>query len=277
MTQRLAILYLAAAVVWAQAPEREAAAVTGRVVSAADGSPLAGALVVLGGAATEKMWTGADGRFRLAADSQRTYLLVTAKAGFHTNEGRVVVDGTAPEETEIRLIPESVIAGTAAGPAGEPLEDAVVTLWAQSERLGDIPTLSRRMNTRVDDRGQFRLPGVRAGNYLLTLEPTAAPAPEGVERLTAAPSLYPEPSGAAGFATLRVRPGEHIENVDFRTGPDGIGWPSDRVQRLPSRSLPPQRGVYCSGPRDGNCRRRIVLPRRLGARRLRARGQQQEA
>jgi hypothetical protein len=111
-------------------------------------------LVVLGGAATEKTWTGPDGRFRLAADSERTFLLVTSKAGFHTNEGRVTVDGTESAESEIRLVPESVIAGTAVDPEDHPLQDAVVTLWAKSERLGDIPTLSRRMNTRVDDRGQ---------------------------------------------------------------------------------------------------------------------------
>lgn len=213
MTTRIAILYLVAVSLWAQ----DSASVSGRVVSAADGSPLASALVLLRTTSAERTWTGPDGRFRLTGVPTGTYSVLTSKAGFHDDQRRrqVTADGGA-QDLVIRLKPASVIAGTAIGSDGEPLEGATVSLWEQPDRLGNVPALAERDSAIVDDLGRFRLHGLRAGNYLLTLAPAAAPAPEGVERLTAAPLLYPEPSGLEALATLPLRAGERVENIDFR-------------------------------------------------------------
>jgi hypothetical protein len=213
MTPRVAILYLLAVSVWAQ----NSAAVTGRVVSATDGSPLSGALVLVRTTSVTKTWTGSDGRFRLADVPTGTHGVLISKAGFHSDQRRrEVVAGNAPPDLFIRLTPESVVAGTALGPGGEPLEGSKVSLWEQPDRFGNLPSLTERASVIVDDLGRFRLHGLRAGNYLLTLAPTATPAPGGVERLIAAPALYPEASGVGTLATLRLRPGERIENIEFR-------------------------------------------------------------
>lgn len=217
MTLRVVILCLAAAAVWAQAPERDSAALTGRVVSGADGAPLAGALVLVRTASTPKVWTGPDGRFRLTGIPAGTFAVLANKAGFHPDQRRQQLGmGGTSQELVFRLTPESLIAGTAFGPDGAPLEGARIALWEQPDRLGDMPVLLERRGATVDDRGRFRLHALWAGNYLLTLEPAAAPAPEGVERLTVAPMLYPEPRGLGSLATLRLRPGEQVENIDFR-------------------------------------------------------------
>jgi Carboxypeptidase regulatory-like domain len=217
MTQRIAILCLLSAASWAQAPPT----VSGRVVSAIDGSPLPGALVLVRTTSIAKTWTGPDGRFRLAGVPTGTYGLLATKAGFHSDQRRQQVAAGDAEEIVIRLTPESLIAGTAVGPDGAPLEGAAIALWEQPDRLGNVPTLVERQNVTVDDLGRFRLHGLRAGNYLLELYPTAAPAPDGVKRLTAAPLLYPEPSVLGALATLRLRPGEHVENLDLRASEPG--------------------------------------------------------
>lgn len=217
MTLRIAILCLVGATVWAQTPQRDGAAVTGRVVSAADSSPLAGVLVLLRATSVEKTWTGPDGRFRLAEVPAGNYGVVASKAGYHVDQRRQqVAAGAGAQELLIRLTPESLIAGTAGGPDGAPLEGATIALWEQPDRLGNVPILTERRSVTVDDLGRFRLHGLRAGNYLLALKPTTAPAPDGVERLNVTPLLYPEPSGLGGLATLRLRPGEKVENIDFR-------------------------------------------------------------
>lgn len=222
MTLRIAILCLAAGTVWAQSPPRDIAALTGRVVSAADGSPLSGALVLVRTSSVEKTWTGPDGRFRLSGVPTGTYGVLASKAGFHSDQRRQqVAAGGEAQELLIRLTPQSVIGGTAVGSDGEPLEGATVALWEQPDRLGNVPALSERARVIVDDLGRFRLHGLRAGNYLLALEPAAAPAPDGVERLTATPLLHPEPSGLGAVATVRLRPGERVENIDFRAADPG--------------------------------------------------------
>lgn len=220
MTLRIAIMCLAASVLWGQTSERETVA-AGRVVSAADGSPLFAALVMSPTGSRARTWTGPDGRFRLVGVPTGPYVLLASKAGFHRNERRQQSAEGDGQEIVIRLTPESLIAGTAVDSEGAPMEGATITLWEQPDRLGNVPTLSGRQNVTVDDLGRFRLHGLRAGNYVLALEPAAAPAPDGVERLAAPPMLYPQPSGKGDLATLRIRPGERVENVDFRAGEAG--------------------------------------------------------
>ena len=215
---RITILCLVASAVWAQ----DSTALTGRVVSAADGAPLVNALVVVRTTSMEKTWTGPDGRFRLAGVPTGTYGMLVSKPGFHSEERRLqLAAGGGAQELLFRLTPESVIAGTAVRPDGAPLQGARISLWEQPDRLGNVPTLDEREDVTVDDLGRFRLHGLRAGNYLLALEPTAAPSPEGVERLTATPLLYPEPIGQGTLGTLRLRAGEQVENIDFRAADPG--------------------------------------------------------
>ena len=135
MMLRITILCLVASAVWAQ----DSTALTGRVVSAADGAPLVNALVVVRTTSMEKTWTGPDGRFRLAGVPTGTYGMLVSKPGFHSEERRLqLAAGGGAQELLFRLTPESVIAGTAVRPDGAPLQGARISLWEQPDRLAAV-------------------------------------------------------------------------------------------------------------------------------------------
>lgn len=220
MILRIAILCLLAAALTAQEPASGLASITGRVISAVDGAPLPGSLILLRGASSEKTWAGSDGRFRLSGLAPGTLTLLVSKAGHHIDQRRQrIVAGEAVAGIIVRLLPQAVISGTAVGADGEPLEGATALLWQQPDRLGELPSIVMRRGEIINDLGEFRFYGLYPGDYIVTLEPPETPAPQGRTVLTAAPMIYPPAGSVSELALLRVKAGDHIDNVDFRAGP----------------------------------------------------------
>ncbi len=151
------------------------AEVRGRVF-AADGSPLAGARVVLAPAdgfasfswdrsrvEGEGLETGADGRFTLGGlGTERMRILATAEGHALHRSGTV----RAGQELEIQLGAMHELNGLLVDADGSPVAGGEITLMPQDP--GDSGFGMLRMDhARTEADGSFRLEGVEDGEYLL--------------------------------------------------------------------------------------------------------------
>lgn len=128
--------------------------VTGKVVSARDGRPLAGALAWSSdhGAAVR---TGADGVFRIPSSGGNDQNIHAAAAGFLPQDGRIV-NGRAPT---LPLQPTFALAGVVVDESGRPVQGAdLKTSLQMNPRLMNNPSafLSGGLS-RSAESGRFRL------------------------------------------------------------------------------------------------------------------------
>jgi hypothetical protein len=227
----LIILLLLPGLAAAQEPSSaNAAVIRGRVVDA-EGRPLAGADVsinfrpppgspnrggiVLGtGVVSDTPWgklrvTDEDGRFE-AAGLEAGQHLVLVRARGYLSSGSVTVTLKAGEQRNdltVQMLPEASISGVVFDDRNEPLVRAQVQVFRRTVASGRVTWREWLQPRETDDRGIFRLGGLRAGEYLVAL--LEAPA-EG------RPAMYfpgvPTPDGAE---VLALRTGEHRAGVNF--------------------------------------------------------------
>ena len=167
----------AALSVHAQSPARDtpiqqsgAASIRGRVVSAETGAPIRNARVQLtasadGGPAAAHIpavLTGDDGQFAASPRTEGAYRLSITKPGF------VAVTVGAIDGVAVQLAKAAAMSGRVVDALGDPAVGATVTaLTAIAGRL--IPAGS----ALTDDRGEYRIGGLRAGNFLVAATVTA--------------------------------------------------------------------------------------------------------
>lgn len=163
----------------------QSGAIAGVVVSAASDAPLARATVQLhrqsDGALVATEWTGDDGRFRFEHLAGAKYELSGARSGFlstayeqHGNFSSAVVVGPdqPTEALTLRLNPESILRGTVIGEAGEPVEEAIVTLFRQPDALQHFDKILRIDSRKTDDTGSYEFAHLEPGNYLIAVGAT---------------------------------------------------------------------------------------------------------
>lgn len=150
---------LSAASAPAQTPAANTAVVHGRVVADDTAEPLRNARVaVVSGEDLRPVLTDAEGRFEIVAvPASRT--LSAAKTGFATKQVALV------EGSEIRLSRGAVITGRVTDERGVPLP--MMTVVADRIVRGDSSTnaAERVAVAETDDRGEYRLFGLAAGDY----------------------------------------------------------------------------------------------------------------
>ncbi|WP_188757948.1 carboxypeptidase-like regulatory domain-containing protein [Edaphobacter acidisoli] len=143
--------------------------VTGTVVNANTGSPIARVLVQLGGRA---ILTDHEGKFEFDQFSETNAMLRVTKPGYYfslepRNDGSHMLssaDLSAP--LTLRLYPEALLTGTVTAPDGTPLSGVSINAMrivfdAGGHRWEPISQMSR-----TNGRGEFRIP-VPAGEYKL--------------------------------------------------------------------------------------------------------------
>lgn len=159
--------------------------ISGRVVDASSGEPIAGASVQLtsltvqrGTSAIEPVitndrgefsFTVTAGRYDLSARKPR-YLSLSYNqrpGGGVPGVSIPVGEGQHASGIEFKLPRASVIAGSVMDTRGEPAQGAAVGVyrleWRSGERGARLVT-----SDLVDDRGQFRIPGLYPGEYLVS-------------------------------------------------------------------------------------------------------------
>ena len=224
--------------------------VAGRVVTAAEGNPLKSAYVILiqehGG--TEPNVYGAtsdsDGRFLLKNVAPGRYQFSASRTGYVTEHfgsngtyaGAVFALRPGQEVSDVlfRMTQAAVITGRVSDEDSEPMANIhVVALRKRSEEEieDEGPFASRQQelipaaSARTDDRGKYRLFGLKPGNYYVRATDSMSPDFDGVmqgresfarERLGSqyAPVFYPGVLQLSEAEMVSVGAGEETE-MDF--------------------------------------------------------------
>jgi 5-hydroxyisourate hydrolase-like protein (transthyretin family) len=264
---------------------RGSAAISGVVLDRSTGAPVSGATVTISqrgnaqGFAAERHMTDARGRFVVRnLPPATTYMVMAGKPGFfdvyfgpvdanfNNAQPIVLAEGQWVSDIEVRMTRLGVITGRIVDEAGE----AVVGAYVRA--LTDIPVAGHQRVAvsdiaRTDDRGEYRISGLRAGSYYVSVPsvqhaiprelppsppgtPPRATSPTTVQMdgdvrlavggfvtpppregtpLSYPPVFYPDARSIADATPIRVEPGR-TETADIRLRPVPTWRVSGRVE-----------------------------------------------
>jgi hypothetical protein len=156
--------------------------VSGKVVNAVNGHPLAGAEVWFGkaenfDATQQKLLTADNGAFTFMVDDPGKYLLGGQANGFRRQgfeqhgmyvSAIVVGAGLNTENVVFRLRPDARVLGVIEDEAHEPVQGATIYLFRTDASFG-LRQTSLAEQTVSDDRGRYRLAHLEPGCYYLVV------------------------------------------------------------------------------------------------------------
>lgn len=196
---RIALILLLACDLWAQtAPARFR--VSGKVVNAVNGHPIANAEVWLGNAdefetTQQKLLTGDDGVFAFAVADPGKYTISGYANGFRRqgfeqhgmySSAIVVKAGWNTENIVFRLRPDARLMGVVEDDDHEPIGNATIYLFRSDASLG-LRQTSLTGQTTSDDRGHYRFAHLEPGVYYIAV--SAAPWFSGLLQQADAPGI----------------------------------------------------------------------------------------
>jgi len=173
----------------------------GRVLDATSGQPIKGATVTLfsqGQQEAPVTATDSDGRWQIADLPAGDYHATASKSGY-TNRGAfgraVALTVSRPDRTlDLTLVRGAVVSGQVTDAEGEPIAGVQVMALKEMPVGRGIKQWRAVNGGSTDDRGQFRLFGLEAGEYVLAAradgQPPTRPDSKG-NRLTPVTTYYP--------------------------------------------------------------------------------------
>jgi large repetitive protein len=183
--------------------------VEGRVISTAGGRGVPKARVVLRSKSEAySAVTDKDGAFRVIGVEAGTYTASADRTGWA--EERLanfqLLPGQRVADLALRLTPTGVIAGRVLDADGDPLSRVMVQALQVTYSRGRR-TLFPFVSATTNDRGEYRLFGLRPGTYYVR---TASRMP------AEASTYYPSGNSSIRAAELELPPGAEIGSVDIR-------------------------------------------------------------
>ncbi|HKF20981.1 MAG TPA: carboxypeptidase-like regulatory domain-containing protein [Candidatus Angelobacter sp.] len=176
------------------------------------------------------MLTGSEGEFSFSFDDLPTgmtsvvqltkpgYFAPGAKARFPSPGSTSVALGPDTGKVVLKLAPEAVITGRVTGPDDEPLEGASVQVLAYMSVNDDgPPRLLPVRGARSDEDGNFRIAGLSAGRYYVTVRSASINrnllGAQTAETNQAYPPLvyYPGTQELSAAALVDLAPGQRLE------------------------------------------------------------------
>jgi hypothetical protein len=190
LTAALAVVVMAvSASVWAQVSGQPPAAaptgtafLAGQVVDASSGRGIAGASIALVGArqvpagggpiAGRPMGavTDSQGRFYFAGLAAGTYLTQAQMPGYTVASGTQtfeVADGERKADLKVLLRKLGGVSGTVRDDTGAPVVGVEVLALRRTTQSGRPATLQAFSRNRTNDRGEYRITGLPAGEFLI--------------------------------------------------------------------------------------------------------------
>jgi hypothetical protein len=123
--------------------------------------------------------TGADGRFRIEGITPGRYRLFAERIGYvestshgGRSRGRILTLAVGQElkDIQIHFAAAALVTGRVTDEDGDPLENAEVTVLRLTFSSGHS-RLQQVASERTNDLGEYRIPGLAAGNYYLSVNP----------------------------------------------------------------------------------------------------------
>ena len=202
----IAVLLIYAGFAGAQQPSGpppESATVEGMVINAENSRPVPRAQVVLqrirGPQASKSVRTDGNGRFIFRNVDPGTYRLSAERQGFFSDSHKRgfepmfdVAPGAYVKDMPVRLMPTSVITGSIVDEYNDPVQKVEIRVLSVHVRVGQI-ALTPEGTAFTDDRGEYRIPGLRPGKYYVAAE----------YKQNNLPDLTPQGPDARRFARLR--------------------------------------------------------------------------
>ena len=205
----------------AAAPARAGFQISGALVDAVTGQPLAHARVAIAPVTQRNDFTtvitGEDGRFLFSNLAPGKYALAAQAHGYllqsfnqHEQFSSSIAVGLELDSGNLlfRLPPESAISGVVTDEAGEPVREAQVTLYFTGLAAGTEATRLRGRAT-TDDQGSYHFGHLAAGRYVVAV--------------SAKPwyAQYPSP-GFGGVRVIANGSGGYVGSIMSTTGTAGL-------------------------------------------------------
>lgn len=183
-------------------------------------------------AATNSVATDAEGKFRFENLEPGNYHISYQKQGFlGTRQSSgfsapgtatiTVAEGLELKGLRYSLTPQGVIAGRVLDDEGEPVQGVYVFVMTKRYVRGQrqwTPANGQPTN----DRGEFRVPNLSPGAYVLSVQPgigpsvmQASPAGDAQPRMGYVATYYPGVTSTSEAAPIEVKAGAEITNVDI--------------------------------------------------------------
>jgi hypothetical protein len=238
-----------AAAAWAQSqpapPTEEPAMVAGVITNSLTGEPLLRAhiqlqLVGAGGPGNQSYgaMTNSEGKFSITKMPPGHYMIMMDRIGFvvplNTAGNRLsditLGPGDKKDTLKLTLTPVGAITGRVLDADGEPVQNANV--------LAEGATASGGPSATTDDKGEYRIGGLRPGRYRIKASPQALPFPpeirsDGTTDAHYSPSYYPGVLTAASATQLQVQPAAQLAGIDIRLVRTPIVTVSGKVTGAP--------------------------------------------
>jgi hypothetical protein len=231
-----------------QAGSREIASIEGRVIAQATGSPLKNAVVTLRqmpASLSQRLnaklvqQTNEEGRFLFTGIPAGAWELSADKRGFVTGkygaskydpQGSQITLGPNDQVKDLvlTLIPQAVVAGRVLDTEGQPVEGARVAILKAGYSNG-VPHWSEAGSAVTLDNGEYRIPRVAAGRYLVKCGLTEIDT-SGITTTYGA-TYYPNAKEPSMADAVDVRSdGTEVSGIDIRVAPTPVFHVRGRLQ-----------------------------------------------
>jgi Carboxypeptidase regulatory-like domain len=229
----------------------ESCTVSGRVVSASDGTPVKSALVGLvkeGSKSRQKFgdYTDAEGKFEIKGIAPGRYRFSASHTGYLSQQfqskdvakpGAMLTLTAGQEVTGVlfRLTRAAVVTGRIVDANGEPMVGVSVSVLRKptADEMEDGPASSRKPEVisesaaPTDDRGEYRIFGLRPGDYYIKANSIA-------NELLSLQQAGRDPDGLAARSGQPLRADVLPRSCPVRTG---SSCDASRGRRIPGRFL----------------------------------------
>jgi hypothetical protein len=185
-------------------------AVDGYVVNAISNEPVPRVHITLSGA-NGQSFLAADnsGHWSFSNVSCGTIQLTASRPGF-LNSPLVLKSGSPAHDVRIQIVPASVITGKVIDDQGDPVMGAQLTVLVSRVAEGRR-SLVVTGNSSSNDLGEFRLPGLNAGRYIVCARSNERNLGDAT---TSGESCYPGPADGGVASTLSLAAGSEVR-MDF--------------------------------------------------------------
>jgi hypothetical protein len=238
--KRLPAMLAAAALLAAQTAPQPAS-VSGTVTNSVTGEPILRAHVMVRwmsddrqkGPQTYGALTNEKGEFTITAVPPGDCWMDAERVGFvppFQRAGFPLSSGTHKEGVKLSLTPTGAIAGHVLNSAGQPAEGVSVSAETTS---------GNSSNATSDEKGEFRIGGLRPGKYRVKATPQAMPFPpeirtDGSAEQHESATYYPDSLDAKTAQRVEVKAGAELSGVDIQLVRTPMLLVSGKVTGMPA-------------------------------------------